>query len=181
MFQTTHSNTRLTARNPGQFYHNASDTGTGTANFTINIPYPFVTQGANPIHVYSSLNTGPDGCLIPGTDVTSAFTISTPTITWADWNGKTFGDTSPMTVNGPSEGFLHVNIHLDYGLKKNIGNLDKDTSGNTFDHTTLDPKIDNGEKYSFSVSGAVTDTQAVYNMNEFKKNPGVRQRINKSI
>src|SRR5260370_48062 len=48
---------RLKASNPGQTYFNLYYIGTAgaTVTFTITIPYPYVTQGAQPIHAYDNV------------------------------------------------------------------------------------------------------------------------------
>src|SRR5262249_49977238 len=46
---------KLTASNPGQFYYNVIYVGAGSTTVTLTIPYPFVTQGAVPLHVYSDV------------------------------------------------------------------------------------------------------------------------------
>ena len=49
---------KLPASNPGQFYYNVFYVGTpgSTVNLNINIPYPFVTNGANPIQVHDGFS-----------------------------------------------------------------------------------------------------------------------------
>jgi hypothetical protein len=73
----------MTATNPGQFYYN-SFYSVGmpgdTVAMNIEIPYPFVTHGSNPIHVYSLFEiTGQPGtfCLTPIDDISSDFVIRT--------------------------------------------------------------------------------------------------------
>ncbi len=47
---------KLSDSNPGQFFYNVFYTNTGGTNtIKMDIPYPFVTQGAMPVHVYSGL------------------------------------------------------------------------------------------------------------------------------
>src|SRR5262249_36953969 len=44
---------KLNSSNPGQYYYNAFfNDGTSPSTIHLTIPYPFVTQGATPIHVY---------------------------------------------------------------------------------------------------------------------------------
>ena len=52
---------KLTASNPGQFYYNVIYVGAGSTTVTLTIPYPFVTQGAVPVHVYSDVMTATSG------------------------------------------------------------------------------------------------------------------------
>jgi hypothetical protein len=64
---------KLNASNPGQFYYNGFYNGTAgeVVDLVIEIPYPFVTQGANPFHIYDGVKLDPDAlqydmiCLIP--------------------------------------------------------------------------------------------------------------------
>ena len=57
---------RLNSSNPGQFYYNVFYAGVPgeEAHLTIQIPYPFVTQGAVPIHVYSDYGLNADAVLL---------------------------------------------------------------------------------------------------------------------
>jgi hypothetical protein len=62
----------LTATNPGQFFYNLSISGTpgSKKKVTLVLPWPFVTQGNMPIHVYDSVGVtyNQDGsfCFVPG-------------------------------------------------------------------------------------------------------------------
>src|SRR5262249_26721822 len=71
----------LNSSNPGQFYYNVLYTGVpGSAvNLSVDIPYPFVTQGAVPIQIHDSTGfTGPGSaaCFAPGPSL-PGYTIST--------------------------------------------------------------------------------------------------------
>ncbi|TFG57275.1 MAG: DUF1080 domain-containing protein [Methanomassiliicoccus sp.] len=166
---------RLTASNPGQFTFNVFFVGfIGEGDtFIIDIPFPFVTQGADPVHAYSSLNTGPLGWLVPGTDVSYLFGISPTAISWAYDGQSKFGDVAEITLTakGDYSGFLYINVHLDYGLKKNIGALSPDYS-NDAEGALL--TIEEGGQYAFSVTGPgdYFADDAVMNTNSFKINPG---------
>ena len=48
----------FTATNSGQFFYNLSISGTPgeTRHVTLELPWPFVTQGAQPVHVYDSVD-----------------------------------------------------------------------------------------------------------------------------
>src|SRR5262249_30036680 len=92
---------------PGQFYYNIFYVGDGTTDpnnpvvVTINIPYPFVTQGANPLHVYSGVTVGKNGtqtCFVPGTEVLNL--KQTIPLTAYDPN-PTVGASTPVTVQLP--------------------------------------------------------------------------------
>ena len=156
---------RVTASNPGQFFYNifyyaASPTSTP---FTITIPDPFVTQGANPVHVYDSIATSGNYMLPDGNDITSQFTI-TPTYAGDVFTG--FIITPIGTYSGP----IYITIHLDYGYKKILGGLGKDKNNNALLGSTI--KIYDLSNYIFSVSEPLTDSDTVKNRNVFKRDPG---------
>src|SRR5262249_23785275 len=131
--QNTGSGYQLNGTNPGQFYDNVFYAGTAgdTVTLTIQVPYPFVTNGAVPIHGYSTYAVAyqPNGqlCFTPGTDVTSSYTITTsgghlstsgaPVILLGDYSTQNTGASTTVTVTGvvPSTGHLYVTIHLEYG------------------------------------------------------------------
>jgi hypothetical protein len=84
------------ASNPGQYYYNLFYDGTpnSTATLAITVPYPFVTQGAMPLHVYDGLlvdtadSNGQDDCFIlPDT----ALAASDLDITLDDYDGTADG------------------------------------------------------------------------------------------
>src|SRR5262249_857558 len=49
------SSWKLNASNPGQYYYNVFYSGSGNTTVQLTLPYPFVTQGAVPIHIYTSV------------------------------------------------------------------------------------------------------------------------------
>src|SRR5262249_13358742 len=108
---------KLNASNPGQFYYNVFMAASSSpTTLTLNIPYPFITQGAVPIHFYGGVTSvsnpsGSGSCYVPGTatgqDSTHQITFS-PT--------GTIGSTTAVTLAGPA-GKVYVNFPLDFGLK----------------------------------------------------------------
>ncbi len=129
---------KLTASNPGQtFYNLISDDpgctpGVTTETFEITIPYPYVTVGAMPVHVYDGdvANAPDDDCFMPDEALDSFDTQ----ISLEDWimGGPNSDGVICDAVCGPDGvGFctfvveatypdscqLYVNVHLDYGLK----------------------------------------------------------------
>ena len=46
---------------PGQFYYNVVYTGAGATTVGLVLPYPFVTQGATSVHVYSGVTSAVTG------------------------------------------------------------------------------------------------------------------------
>jgi hypothetical protein len=167
---------KLNASVPGQFYYNVFYRGTpgSSATFTLTLPYPFVTQGANPIEVYDGVTTASSGtqtCLQPGnkilagsTQVTLASYGSSPKV------GGSFYTTN-VTVIVPPSGNIFLAVHLDYGLKGGDGYLKGSLNGNdAYSATTL--VVPDFQLYNFSVSGATTASATVQTCNWFNKNRG---------
>jgi hypothetical protein len=172
---------RLTASNPGQFYYNVfyiGDPG-DEVSLTIRIPYPFVTQGAVPIHVYSQVDIVGQ-CFSPSGQL-SGFTISgTETITPSGAYGISLEDYEndyvEITVSGavPDSGLVYVTIHLDFGLKKQSGYT---TDGNNAATNTVDAgyTIPNLDEYVFTYYIGLTEQPnppTINNINIFKNDPG---------
>jgi hypothetical protein len=174
---------KLNASNPGQFYYNVFASGTpgGSLTFTVTLPYPFVTQGANPIEVYDGVDlqvSGGQTCLLPANKtfagsqyVTLASYGSTPVV------GVTTYDLV-VTVPVPATGFVFLAIHLDYGLK-GTGGYNKDAISDGLDDAvacgTSAVVIPDMQDYTFSVSGSggLGGSSTVKSCNRFKRNPGV--------
>jgi len=141
----------VNSTNPGQFYDNILYTEGvpgSMVTLTFRVPYPFITQGANPIHVYSGVSvTGTFPCVgfTPGTDISSGFTMTatgghhttsgSPALYLGDTvgNGRLIGTSyGEVTVTGtmPASGVMYANIHLDFGFKRmsgfNRADLDSD-------------------------------------------------------
>ena len=174
---------KLTASNPGQFVYNVFATGTPgeKLTFDITLPYPFVTQGANPIHGYDGVSTYTNSsgqtCLLPG----NAFYVDSQQVALGDYDqayqtvngGNSLGTvTIPVALDVPSTGFVFIAIHVDYGLKPSYI-YNKDTNNNATDYRTGTIRVPHLADHTFSVSGAQEDDAVVENWNEFKKNPGV--------
>jgi hypothetical protein len=175
---------RLTASNPGQFYYNVFYVGDIIEDdeFILELPYPFVTQGANPVHVYSSLNTDCEGCILPIEDITSQFDITGEPVTLGTGYNE-FGQYSYIHVKANSDytgGFIYINVHLDYGLKKNIGGLNGNLVTNDAESVIditypVNVNIENDTDYIFSVIGpySFNSYDIIKNLNVFKTNPGI--------
>jgi choice-of-anchor C domain-containing protein len=188
----------LNSSNPGQFYYNvfyagAPQTPPASTTLTIQIPYPFVTQGANPIQIHDS--AGASGitytdCFAPGGSL-SGYTITTGTHVWketerpvivlADYGttpavGTTF---LTVTITGPvpASGLLYVTIHLDYGFKQTTGWA---KSGSSPSFTASNPggpapnpistpvTILTPQPYTFSfANGGTGDTRIARSRNQF--------------
>jgi hypothetical protein len=140
---------RLNASNPGQTFYNviydASGVGFDDVTLSVTVPYPYVTVGGNPLHVYDAETVGSNGmgCLDPEEADMVPITAGSPfSITLDDWidPAVNYGDyhlscsqvlgpdgagscTFDVTVlNGdiPPGGLIYLNVHLDFGLKGNF-------------------------------------------------------------
>ncbi len=179
---------RIVSSNPGQYYYNFFVSGApgDDVNATATIPYPFVTQGAQPVHVYSDYAvTGSEAagyCLVPGTGL-SGFTITTSggqkssngaaIIKLGDYTLAT--PTTTVKVQGgkiPESGTICVTIHLDYGLKKSI-EWSAVSNAAVGTGSLLGVTLNPCQEYAFSFAdGVVNDEQVVHSVNAFKKNAG---------
>jgi len=181
---------KLTASNPGQFFYNmfVVDPGTGKIKVDIYLPFPFVTQGATPIHAYSSATvTTYDGqtCIVPGEEVFN----SKQRVNITDYKPMTFGSTTKVTVEFDYSGFVYLNIHLDYGLKNSTGWIKMPSTSKYGGDDAYNMKgpyaglrvrnfDDKNYTFSYFLYGDSGDAQNVSNENRFKKNPGVAGRVN---
>ena len=186
---------RIVSSNPGQFYYNFFVYGNpgDDVNATATIPYPFVTHGSQPVHVYSDYTiTGSDEagyCLIPGTGL-GGFTITTAggqkstsggaIIVLGDYTPAALTTTTTVNVSGgkiPASGTICVTIHLDYALKKTnqwTQSLGAAVGTGSLTGVTLNPC----QEYAFSFTdGVVNDEQIVHSVNGFKKNTGFAASI----
>jgi hypothetical protein len=194
----------LNASNPGQWYYNVFYSGAPGSSFsvTIDIPWPFVTNGDNPIQVHDGTGlTG--GCFVPNPSL-PGFTITTDggnlsnsghaVILLGDYKEQLIdsSNTTAVTVTGvvPSTGLAYVTVHLDYGIKKTTGwQQASDLTTLQGPDTNLDGVLDglgsgpvyikggtcsNGQDYTFDFSaGGPTLSSTIYSSNTFKKNPGI--------
>jgi hypothetical protein len=149
---------KLNASNPGQFFYNVIYTGPGNRTIDITLPYPFVTQGATPIHVYSNVTTSMSGdfmCFTPGTEISHKKTQ----VDLSDYSPKRFGSTETVSVNLPSlpNGIAYINIHLDYGLKGTT-NYAKDANNNAIGVVSHVIRIPDKQTYTFSDTSPGSDT-----------------------
>jgi len=114
-------NYKISDTNPGQFYYNMFDYGEvgETKTYTFEIPYPFVTQGAVPVHVYSSVEIDDEHgiCLIPGDEIGN-FKVEDLYVTDLDNDGN-LEYSFDVTFVGTT--FVYINMHLDFGLEKETG------------------------------------------------------------
>jgi hypothetical protein len=137
---------KLNASNPGQTYYNLIYDATGVNGnnvvLTVKIPYPYVTVGGNPLHVYDADTVPSDGsgCLDPENAVAVPITAASPfSITLEDWTTGAAGTgdynlTCPVLTGPddsgyctfevevdnadiPASGLIYLNVHLNFGLK----------------------------------------------------------------
>jgi hypothetical protein len=167
---------KLTASNPGQTFFNVFASGMpgDTLTLTLSIPYPYVTQGANPLHAYDGVSVVPSstgGCLTPGNGIPVTLVSGSIPVTLGSYSGSTYILTVKVIV--PASGFVYVNLHLDYGLK-GTGGLTKNSMDDAVNcANTAQVLIPNGGTYTFSVSGPQSGWDSICNINVFKRNPGV--------
>jgi hypothetical protein len=167
---------KLAASNPGQIFYSAfgySSSGT----ITLTIPYPFITQGTVPIHVFDSVtvaNQNGESCLVPGNEIAN----STAQIAPATYASPSFGGTTTVSVPFASAtGFAFAYIHLDYGLKKTTGYVKGGVtqSCNTAANDAIASliTIPDCQSYMFSQSDGGGSSQTVSSRNVFKRDPGI--------
>jgi hypothetical protein len=142
--------------------------------FNITLPYPFVTQGANPIHAYDWVTVtsrGGQQCLVPG----NAFFVGSQPVAKLISYGKPPGASTmiPVTLTVPASGVVYLAIHLDYGFKGQSG-FTKNFYDDAVDYAnTSMVLVPNHGTYEFSVAGAQSGSASIQNYNVFKRIPGV--------
>jgi hypothetical protein len=132
---------KLNASNPGQTFYNlmydASGAGDSDVKLTVTIPYPYITVGGMPLHIYDgeAVRGNGQGCLDPTLGIRSEPMF----ITLDDWifgapgggdynlvcdivagpGGSGFCTFEVDILNSeiPESGLIYVNLHLDHGLK----------------------------------------------------------------
>ena len=188
---------KLASTNPGQFYYNVFYLGTPGEPYTVHIqiPYPFITNGAMPIHVYNDFDITTNGCtkywqIGAVTDFMTGG--NTSTITSAGQHGISLSDygAAPkigswveLTVTGtvPDTGLVYVTVHLEFGLKHtaSYGASDKTATpdayylGDDGDYDVGDLVLHYGEGYLFAWwCGDEWVEPTIYSENVFKKDPG---------
>ncbi len=173
---------KVTATNPGQFFYNLifDDTVPTTHVVSMSFPYPFVTQGATPIHVYDSVQfvqQSGSQCLVPGTPYfTSNLQVTLANYSGGSGNGL-FGTFSSLVIQFTSPGGLaYLNVHLDYGLKATTGwqkyGTTNDAIGMTSPYTGVIIHDQGDYTFSFSATSDGSGSSTIHNSNAFKKDPG---------
>jgi hypothetical protein len=165
---------KLNASNPGQYFYNLIVEGAPFEEVTVDIdvPYPFVTQGATPLHVYDAalLEFDSYGCFLPQ----DALQSLGPQIAIEDYIGGVVPNggfsltcdqvgcgldaagacsfSAPVTI--PESGQAYVTLHLDYGLKGASLDANDGADITSFGQTTCDTYPD---RYDLGAPGAEVD------------------------
>jgi hypothetical protein len=161
---------KLNASNPGQLFLNVA-TFTDGDTFDIEIPYPFVTTGATPVHVYGDWTTSTnDGktCFSPSNQLWT----QDDQITYDGYGSDSFGDSQTLTIDPDGfEGWVFVRVHLKYGLKGITTGCERDDT----DAIDCDPVGDilDGQEYEFSFTDDASGSTTIDSQNEFKRINGV--------
>jgi hypothetical protein len=164
---------KLSDSNPGQFFYNLFYIADGSGTASITLPYPFVTQGAMPVHAYTGVFVTGNGetCFTPvepGEAYDSVVSLS-------DYDPLSgYDDTYVLNLTGlPTSGFVYLNIHLDYGLEKTKG-WEKSGDNALYDAADFDPSypdIMNLTSHPFD-SSIPDSSDAISNLNVFKRIKG---------
>ena len=194
--QKTDTTYNLAASNPGQFYSNvfASLASPGTLGVTINIPYPFVTQGAVPIQAFYNQPMPTCGSTVPSTNVNSEFTITTTSVTLSSYGvSPTMGvSTAGVTFTSKDTlpaGLYWFAIHLDYGLKgQDFTKVDQGSGACANPPNTLGACAAGTPSYNFignpqpyAFSNSLSGSDPVTSTNSFNKDPGVAGLVTDSV
>src|SRR5205823_7599913 len=134
----------LGGSNPGQIAYNVLyQGGTGPTALHLTIPYPWVTVGATPIHVYDSVSFTPDGsghpkCWLPGNQIAT----SNSQIVLGDYSPAGFTATKTVDVNYTSStGFAFVSVKVAYGLVGTNNYVKSSKNNDALDATTKAKRI----------------------------------------
>ncbi|MBL7114936.1 MAG: hypothetical protein ISS35_04155 [Kiritimatiellae bacterium] len=149
---------KLTSSNPGQTFFNVIYHGESNevVSFYLTLPYPYVTQGATPLHAYDwvGVDVGQDAsiCLLPGNTIWEDKTR----VTLESYGGGSEVIVAAEDLVVPESGMIYLNIHLDYGLKGQ-GGLGRDMDNNAIEcwdantNGVLDVVIPDLAEYTFSM------------------------------
>jgi PKD repeat protein len=167
---------KLPASNPGQFYYNVFYVGDGPVDLEIELPYPFVTQGAMPVHAYTDVSVVDQGgvtCFVP--DPESEVYVGDQQVEIKIYKPQAYGSMATLSLEGipAPEGFVYVAIHLDYGLKGTTG-YSQNADADALDVRSGKVLIPNLADHVFSFAGnELSDSQSIQNVNAFKRIPGI--------
>jgi hypothetical protein len=165
---------KLNSSTPGQFYYNAFWKGVPgeTVTFTVDLPYPWITQGAQPLHLYDSLtyttHSGGVVRLVPGREVA----VSSTQVTLAHYRTQAFGARHVIQVTGqvPATGFLFLTLHLDYGLEGTTGyGRGPGVPADAVQCGTSTVRIPRIQPYDFGLGGPYGGSSTIRSQNVFNK------------
>src|SRR5207247_1220588 len=114
----------------------------------------------NPLHAYDGVTisgAAPTYCLTPGNAATIGSVAPALPVTLTQYISQNLGSTKTITVTMtvPASGFIYLNLHLDYGLKKTLPYAKGGPNGNdAINPTSLAVLIPDRGSYSFAVSGS---------------------------
>jgi hypothetical protein len=160
---------RLSSINPGQFYYNLFYIGDGEP-LEVNIPYPFITQGAVPVHVYGGVfvSEGSNGLYFTPSGELMSLPLK---VSMDDQDPQ---DGAMLTITDlPEDDFIYVTIHLDFGLKKTnswVKGKNSDALSDP-DFNPNYPDILNETEFIFD-SSIVDSNDSIINSNSFKNLKG---------
>jgi hypothetical protein len=166
---------KLNGSNPGQFAFNVFVAGTPDTEetVTLTLPYPFVTQGANPVKVYDDFSIVENGstCIVAGNQI--AASASPATVGLSNYAGSTTD--VEVTFTFPSTGIAYIAIHLSYGLKHVSSSCypDNKTNVNMTCALPTTKLIAQHAEYEFSFSDGQSGSATVENENVIKNDPGI--------
>jgi hypothetical protein len=152
-----------------------------------------VVQGAVPIHVYDDVTIKTENgvtCLTPVGEIAN-YKLDSAGVTWkiVDTNGngvQDYGDTYQVLIEQVSlgdDGFIYLNIHLDYALEKQTG-WSKSSPSTGIDNAIDNPNVPgtqvpimDNQEYTFSADVNGEDlngsTDTIINDNLFKNIRGI--------
>lgn len=176
---------RLGSTAPGKFIYHAFHVGEPgqIVTFSIQIPYPFVTQGISSVFAYDWLDIEPgpnnaEPCFLPAGQ---KFFESDIQVTLDDYSSGQCGDSKQvlLEVVTPSTGFIHLLVNLDFGLI-GITNVKLGPraswrdDGNGGVVPKQNPLLQDRCQFEFSTSGNhEAGNRLVENVNVYKRNQGV--------
>jgi hypothetical protein len=165
---------KLNSSTPGQFYYNAFYQGAPgeSVTFTIDLPYPWITQGAQPIHLYDGLTfttySGGIVKLVPGREVM----VQSTQVTLSHYRTQAFGARHLVQVTGqvPATGFVFLTMHLDYGLEGSTGyGRGSGVPADAVQCGTSTVRIPRIQPYDFMLGGAYGGSATIRSQNVFNK------------
>jgi hypothetical protein len=157
--QTTPSTYDLIASLPSQFAYNIFYHGTpGTVvSLQVRIPYPFVTQGTNPIQAWGNVGFSSQGCFSPSQQL-KGFTISSTSITLSNYNPQAMGSYTTITITGkvPSTGLVYASVQLAYGFSSTTGYTNN--NNNAVNNNSPSKNVAQLQSYAFSFNTVTGDS-----------------------